>query len=136
MSDVNFDVVFAGRSRRNRMKTYTDAEKRLGDRASLKIGNNTQLQRLDSESIAVTHFSTHIVTYFKNNLIKIDNGGWSSSTTKKRLNEYTPFNVSATNGRWHVFTSDGVFIFSRGMMFTEDGLCTEADRFKVSGPRR
>lgn len=120
------------------IKTFAQAERFLGSRDSVKIGNNTILEKFvyNDVQISICHFRTSIVTYYKNGEIRLDNGGYFTATTKKRLNLYSPFVVAAKDGRWFIHTDDGVFLFARGIRFTETGLCTESDKYKVGVARK
>lgn len=50
----------------------------------------TRLQRRSDDQIAVKLFDTDVVTYHADGAVELNNGGWETVTTKKRLNDYTP----------------------------------------------
>lgn len=68
---------------------YTKADSMLQGRnhSSRKIGNNTYLIRHDS-FIAIKLHNTEIIKYYPDNRIILDTEGWTTVTTKARMNEY------------------------------------------------
>lgn len=109
-----------GRNRKVMLKSYKDAEKVLAGKDKVKLGNNTELLKCFN-CIAVQHFSTAVVSFYPDGSIALDNGGYQSSTTKKRINMYSPFAVEQTKGIWYVHTPTGVYRFARGMRLNKDG---------------
>lgn len=122
-----------GRNRRVILKSYKDAEKVLAGKDAIKLGNNTKLIRRTSE-IEVCHFSTAVVSFYPNGSISLDNDGYQSLTTKKRLNLYSPFIVEQTKGIWYVHTNTGVYRFARHMHFDKSGKGDQS--LWVAGPSR
>lgn len=108
------------RNRRVILKSYKDAVRILGNKDKVKLGNNTELH-LMSGAIVVRHFHTSVVTYRPDGSIQLDNGGFLSATTKKRLNLYSPFIVEQQKGQWYCHTAAGVFRFDRGMTILSNG---------------
>ena len=84
------------------MTNYTQAETKLNCRTSRKIANNTTLHRIDADSIAVQLHATNVVTYHRDGRIILNTGGWRTSTTKTRLNDYSPARISQRKGEWFV----------------------------------
>lgn len=86
-----------------------------------KLKNNTYLERLDNESIAVRLHSTNVLVYKADGSVIIDSGGWRTVTTKGRMNEYLPygFRISQTRGQWYLgnYTQK-----NRELCLFEDGL--------------
>jgi hypothetical protein len=62
-------------------------------RDELKIMHNTTL-RCEGDSYIIRYHETDIITYEPDGSILIDCDGWLTSTTKHRLNEFTPFSFS------------------------------------------
>lgn len=78
------------------MNTYGDFNDFLGKRERKKLKGNTWVERnVDPESIGIRLHGTVVVEYFPDGKIKLDTGGWETNTTKKRINEFSPFSV------WH-----------------------------------
>lgn len=72
-------------------KDYRELNEVLGDKKALRLGHNTRLHRLhDSDAIAVEYHETDIVTFYPDGVIILDNGGWRTSTTRYRINQYLP----------------------------------------------
>lgn len=94
----------------------------LGQRQSLKIANNTRLERAsDGEAITIRLHGTQIVTYWRQGAIVVNSGGYRSTTTKARMNTVLPqrFGVFQKNHEW--FVQVGGFENGHAVPF-EDGL--------------
>jgi hypothetical protein len=111
-------------------RTYQEAQAELGKRDSRKIGNNTYMRR-EGEEIKVKYHNTDIVTYRSNGDIVLDTNGWMTSTTKERLNKYTPRDVHIwqENSVWYVAAGiDGYYWESQaGRVVFQDGLIIHPD---------
>lgn len=72
--------------------SYADADRFLGNRDSRKLAHNTVVYRSSAgANIRVKYHDTDIVTYTANEKqIEIQNGGWHTITTAKRLNHLLP----------------------------------------------
>jgi hypothetical protein len=97
--------------------SYEDADEALGDKSSLKIGNNTYLQRR-GENIAVQLHNTDVIEYEPDGHIILDSGDYRSSTTKDRMNRYTPgsINVFQEDYEWFVEDSNETREFVDGIV--------------------
>lgn len=83
-------------------KTYYQADHLLRlsrNRDHLKVNNNTTLRRNQDGTIALCLHLTDIVTYNPNGEFVIRTGGWHTSTTRKRLNDYTPGRFFIADGK-------------------------------------
>jgi hypothetical protein len=75
-------------------KTYAQAAEYLAGRDSVKLGNNTWLERHEKEGtgyapfIAVRLHNTNIVVFWESGRITLHTGGWYKPTTKDRINEF------------------------------------------------
>lgn len=111
------------------MKSYQEAQERLGGRDSRKLENNTYLKRRADGTLAVMLHATDVVTYHPDGRIVLDSGGWRTVTTKDRLNKYAPLHLWARNGQWLVgyYTGDWketinqADIYQDGMTINPDG---------------
>lgn len=90
------------------INSYEDAEEALGDQSSLKIGNNTYLQKR-GENIAVQLHSTDVITFEPDGHMILDTGGYRTTTTKDRINRYTPSSISVyqEDYEWYVDDASG-----------------------------
>lgn len=83
--------------------SYEGAIRLLGNKTTRKIANNTQLEKYsDREYAAVRLHSTEVVRYYPNGDIQLNSGGYRTSTTKERLNTFSPVNVSQRDFAWYV----------------------------------
>lgn len=75
---------------------------------SRKIANHTYAQRtVAGPGVQVIHVRVHqtnVVSHYSNGLIRLDAGGWLTTTTRERMNRFTPAHIQvfSTRGRWHV----------------------------------
>ena len=81
-------------------KTYQQAVEVLGNRHSLKLGNNTWLERDCANCIVIRLHQTDIVKFFANGRITLRTGGWYKNTTKDRLNEFITGRVFQKDYAW------------------------------------
>lgn len=81
--------------------TFDQAAEALGSRTRRKIGNNTELVRsLDSE-IVVEYHGNKIVRYSPDGVFA-SWAGWTTSTTRDRLNQLTTGSFNIKNREPHV----------------------------------
>lgn len=105
------------------MKSYQEAEVKLGNRESRKLENNTYLQRR-GDNIAVKLHATDVVTYRPDGKIVLDSGGWRTVTTKDRINRYAPINLWQDKGQWYVgknWNRPPQAIYADGMVIEPNG---------------
>lgn len=75
------------------------------NRKERKIGNNTYAYIEYDGSVSIALHGTVVVRLFENGLVQLNSGGWRTSTTKDRINKYSPVGVYQKNYEW--FLSDG-----------------------------
>ena len=89
--------------------TYAELDAKLQGRnaQSRKLANNTYAHRR-GDDIAVRLHETDVLTFRPNGTVVLDSGGWRSTTTKSRFNEFLPmpFRVWQAKGRWNVQAGD------------------------------
>ena len=88
--------------------THAEATKMvLGkrNRGQRKIGNNTYAYIEYDGRVSIELHGTKVVVFSPNGLVKLNSGGYRTSTTKKRINQYSPVKVYQKNFEW--FLSDG-----------------------------
>ena len=86
---------------------------------SRKRANNTTLLRVDPSTIAIKLHSTNVITFHADGRIVFDSGGWKTSTTKERMNSFSPARVSQSRGTWEITISDQSANYADGI--TWDG---------------
>lgn len=88
--------------------THAEATKMvLGkrNRGQRKVGNNTYAYILSDGSVAIELHGTKVVTIHADDSVTLNSGGYQTSTTKDRINQYSPMRVYQKNFTW--FLSDG-----------------------------
>lgn len=83
------------------------------NRMQRKVANNTYARIEQNGDVVFRLHSTDIVTIHPDNTATLKNGGWNSSTTKERINRYSPIGVYQKNWEW--FLTDGRQ-FQEGML--------------------
>jgi hypothetical protein len=73
-------------------------------------GNTTFCRTLGC--LIVTYHSTAVVTVDAGGMVRLDNGGWQTASTKTRMNQAAAqfnlgFNVAQKGGKWSVRTPAG-----------------------------
>lgn len=103
--------------------SYDELDELLGGKSEKKVGHNTIIHKNYDGDIAIKYHNTDIVTINRLDNIKLNNGNWYTSTTKGRLNQLVPPNVSiyAKKGEWRVKAANGEFPYKNGMIITADG---------------
>ena len=70
------------------------------NRKERKIGNNTYAEIEYDNSVSIRLHGTAVVRFYPNGLVKLNSGGWRTSTTKDRINKYSPVSVYQKNFEW------------------------------------
>lgn len=100
--------------------THAEATKMvLGkrNRGQRKIGNNTYAYIQADGSVAIELHGTNVVVIYPDDSVMLNSGGWRTSTTKDRINKYSPVRVYQKNYEW--FLQDGTEFEDR-MIVTHD----------------
>ncbi len=87
------------------------------NRGQRKIGNNTYAYIQADGSVAIELHGTNVVVIYPDDSVMLNSGGWHTSTTKDRINKYSPVRVYQKNYEW--FLSDGT-PFADRMIVTPD----------------
>ena len=98
--------------------TYKNACDKLNGRDSRKVGNNTYLERVNSETVGVRLHRTHVVLIYADGSYALNSGGWRTATTKSRINDYAPARLSQRRGEWFVQQGETEVKFFDGMTLT------------------
>jgi len=96
---------------------YIDAVKMVKGKSFAsrrKIGNNTYAIIHPDGSVTIRLHATDVVTIYPDDAVKVNSGGWRTSTTKDRINKYSPVKVYQKNHQWY-FDDGSVFV--DGMIF-------------------
>lgn len=75
------------------------------NRGQRKVGNNTYAFIETDGTVAIELHGTKVVRFLTNGLVELNSGGWQTSTTKDRINKYSPVGVYQKNFEW--FLDDG-----------------------------
>lgn len=82
------------------------------------IDNNTRL--ITDDGPAMYHIklhNTHIITYHENGDVVLNSGGWRTSTTKARMNEYSPVQIWQGRGLWTAHWRGESYPYADGITF-------------------
>jgi hypothetical protein len=104
---------------------YQEAFKSLGDKSSKKIAPNTILIADcigDKHFIAIRFYSTNIITFYPDGMVRLSSGGHQTVTTKDRINSYNKEGILYNRkGVWYFEYRDIHYIFRDGMCLYPDG---------------
>ena len=67
-----------------------------------KISNNTHVEMHPDDSIAIRLHEMDIATYYPDQKIVLNSGGWRTVTTKERMNSFSPAHVWSYDHLWTV----------------------------------
>jgi hypothetical protein len=81
-----------------------------------KIGNNTHGYIEYDGSVSIELHNTKVVVFYPNGLVKLSTGGWTTSTTKDRINKYSPVKVHQRKFDWYITLNGKEFPFIEGML--------------------
>ena len=97
------------------------AQTLLGKRAEKKIACNTTLRR-DGDVFVIKYHNTDIITICMDGRWILRTNGWTTNTTKKRLNDWTPARVYQKNFDWFLYEDENhTFDFFEGLQVNECG---------------
>ena len=72
------------------------------NRKTRKVGNNTYAEILEDGSVGIVLHNTCVVKIHPDNSATLNTGGWYTSTTKDRINKYSPVRVYQKKGKWYL----------------------------------
>lgn len=101
---------------------YTELDAQLTGRNHdrRKLANNTYAERR-GEAIAIRLHDTDVLTFNPDGSIVATTGGWKTSTTKDRINSYSPLRIWQKSGRWFVGNNGSTIEFQDGLTIQPDG---------------
>ena len=101
---------------RTTLRSYAEAEAFLGGKQSRKVAHNTWVE-LRTAGITIRFHVTDIVLYLESTgSVVLSSGGWRTTTTKRRLNCFSPFQVWQRNFDWFIDVSEKPVPFVDGML--------------------
>lgn len=88
-----------------------------------KIDNNTFKVVYEDGSTAIRLHYTDVILSRLNDTVTFNSGGWSTPTTKDRINTYTPTRawIEQKKGLWYIHTYTGQYDFYDGITFDLNG---------------
>jgi hypothetical protein len=89
------------------------------NRGERKVGNNTYAYILLDGSVAIELHGTKVVIIHPDDTYTLNSGGWQTSTTKDRINQYSPMKVYQKKHVWYL---DNGTEFEDGMIVTSEFL--------------
>lgn len=101
--------------------SFFSAQSFLGKKDKKKLGCNTWLIKIDNDTIGIKYHNTFVIQYKLGGNVILNNGGWDTPTTKKRLNDFTNARVWQKNFNWYVTDSKGTHPFFNGMIVDNNG---------------
>ena len=88
------------------MMTYLEAEatfaKARNKAAGKFLQGNTRLIKLENGDYAVLFHQTEVVTIHADGSYTLRTDGWSTKTTKERINQYSPVNIWQEKHIWYI----------------------------------
>ncbi len=113
---------------------YRSLSNFLDGRESKKLGNNTIVHRLDGDTVAIKYHNTNILKINQENIVTLSTGGWETTTTKDRLNQFLScrgFGIFQKKGTWYIRGNDETVPYEDGMRITADGTLIRAAANKI-----
>lgn len=103
-------------------KNFAEALEVLNGKHSIRLGNNTYLESYtdgtQTDRICVRLHSTNIVQFFPDGRVTLHTGGYHTTTTKERLNQFISARVYQSNYDWFVRANGSDVEFSEGFTLT------------------
>ena len=109
----------------NGKRDYQKLDALLGKRDSRKVGHNTYLKRRVDDGIAIRLHETDIVSFKSDGSRMLNSNGWTTLTTRERMNRYLPdgMRIYQDQSIWYLWD-----------YIAKEKLCIYRD-FMVIGPR-
>ena len=85
------------------------------------IGTHKTTQRIKDNVLSVVFHSTEVVKVVNNRYVTLDNGGWYTATSKKRMNQASfqfnlGFSVYQADFMWYVRCGDDIQPYYNGIV--------------------
>lgn len=75
------------------------------NKTTRRVANNTYATINEDKSVSIKLHQTNVVIIQKDDSVQINSGGWMTSTTKARINEFSNASIYQKNFEW--FLADG-----------------------------
>lgn len=85
-------------------------------RSVRKVSNNTWAEIIPNGDVVITLHRTQIVTIHADNTYTLNSGGWRTSTTKNRINNFSPAQLYQHKHEWYVTVEGGAINFYDNMI--------------------
>jgi hypothetical protein len=100
-------------------KNFAQASAYLGGRDSVRLGNNTYLEK-HLCGIVVRLHSTNIVCFHEDGRTVLFSGGYRTVTTKERINHFITGRLYQEAHKWFVVVKqNGVYVWDSPLDYTE-----------------
>lgn len=96
----------------------------LDEKNERKLGHNTWVIRRDEDVVAVKYHGTDIIRINREGNIRLNTGGWDTTTTKDRLNQFLRckgMSIFQKKGKWYISSEDDTQEYVDGTEITPDG---------------
>jgi hypothetical protein len=121
-------------------RNYDHWENVLRNSRLRKIKHNTWVENTDGPDypkregnvgdISIRFHGTRIIVFHRNGDCTIDFAGWQTSTTKDRINDFSPVYVWSQSGFWFFELMNATYLFDQKLRIS-DGLVYDSDGMKV-----
>lgn len=81
-----------------------------------KVGNNTYAEILPNGSVGIKLHNTYVVKIHGDGTYTLNSEGWNTSTTKDRINQYSPVRVYQRQFQWYVQLNSTEYPYMDGMV--------------------
>ena len=88
-------------------KTYAKCEQFLDGRPGRTVQGikSTGIEKNRDGTISILYHGTSVVLHHPDGTTTVNTGGWSTTTTKKRINDFCHATVWQKDGVWYIQTS-------------------------------
>ena len=112
-------------NQKEKQMNHSKAVETLGNRQSKKLANNTYLHTQERD-IALRLHDTDILTFCPDGRTVVRTGGWKTSITKARLNDYLP-------GGAQIYQQGGLWFWRDGVPFTDGDIVDASGQVQAQG---
>lgn len=96
----------------------------LGNKIKKKVCHKTEVIRDNFDIISIYYWACPVVSIYRNGNIVLNNNGYNTPTTKRRLNQLTPygFQVFQKDFKWYASNINGEVVeFKSGLKIDING---------------
>lgn len=103
------------------MYTFQKALNFLGKRQQKKLAHNTTI-RIEDGVVKIKYHATDIVVISPDDVFTLNTNGWSTPTTKTRLNKFSPARIYQQDFCWYIKAGDKSLPFKDGTKVDVNGI--------------